>query len=92
MEKEHEEIYQVNPLEILTNEYFRLQRLQEGGSGGKPMEVSILLEETWDKITDIIHNQDREKLKGLRTRISDIIKEENKLSHIDMSGSDPTNQ
>ena len=69
MEKE---IYESSPLEILTNEFWKLQRLQDEGQN-----VSSLLEETWDKITEIIHQEDKERLKSLRERIKDIIKEEN---------------
>lgn len=65
------EIYSANPLETLTNEYFQLQRLQEEGHN-----VTPLLEETWDKITEVIHGEDEKKLGTLRERISDIIKEE----------------
>ena len=68
MEKE---IYNANPLEELKNEYFRLQRLEEGGRDMRPE-----IEEVWDKITDIIHQEDEVKIQGLRERINDIIKEE----------------
>lgn len=70
------EIYRANPLEDLKNECFRLQRLQERGSGGKSLEVSILLKENWDKITEIVEQQDKRRLGTLRERINDIIKEE----------------
>lgn len=64
-------IYQVNPLEALTNQMWQLQRLQEEGRN-----VGSALEETWDKIAEIIHGEDEEKLGTLRERISDIIREE----------------
>jgi len=64
-------LYRDNPLEALTNQYFQLQRLQEEGKN-----VTPLLEKVWGQITDIIHGEDEVKLKNVRERIKDIIKEE----------------
>lgn len=58
-------------LESLTNRMWQLQRLQEEGHNVTPQ-----LEETWDQIADIIHGEDEVKLKNVRERIQDIIKEE----------------
>lgn len=43
-----------NPLEELTNQYWRLIKLQEEGKN-----VQTLLEETWEKIRDLIENVER---------------------------------
>lgn len=71
MEKD---IYKANPLDVLTNEMWQLQRLQEEGKN-----VTPLLEETWDKITEILHQEDERKIGTLRERIQDIIKEEHEF-------------
>ena len=68
---EQEPIYQPSPLEILTNQMWQLQRLQEEGHNVTPQ-----IEEVWGSITDIIHGEDEVKVKNLRERITNIVKEE----------------
>lgn len=67
-------IYEANPLEALYNEYSRLLRLQETGNDAKPLELNLQLEETWNKITDIIHGEEEKQLGTLRERIKEIVK------------------
>jgi hypothetical protein len=69
--KEGKIVYQRDGLEALTNQMWQLQRLQEEGHNVTPM-----LEKTWDKITEIIHGENEQKLQTLREEISGIIKQE----------------
>lgn len=65
------EAYKPSPLEILTNRFWQLQRLQEEGKNVAPE-----LEETWGEITDIIHGEDEVKIQGVRERIKNIVREQ----------------
>ncbi len=68
---EKRDIYQSDPLESLTNQMWQLQRLQEEGRN-----VGSALEETWDRIKEIVEQEDRVKLGDLRIRLKDVVREE----------------
>ena len=64
MKNEHETIYEVSPLEVLTRRYSELQRLHETG-----IYVDNLLEQTWGEIKDLIESDDKVRLGQLRKEL-----------------------
>ena len=59
-------IYSASPLEILTNERFKLQQLEDEGHNMRP-----LLEDNWNKIVEVIESGDAKKLGHLREILSE---------------------